>query len=372
MLVLSFRGGADGLSVIVPHGDPDLYTWRPGIGVPAGALLAKDSMFGLHPGLAPLVPFWNAGTFGAVHACGMAQPNRSHFEAMEEMERAAPGTSTRTGWLDRTVGLRTAGTSFQSVQMGDSLPAESLTGPNPELAMYNLSSFRIDGADDPTALAPWNAALTALHSNAGPELAAPTASALGAVATTTALASQTYTPENGAAYDENSQLAVALRDLARLIKADVGLQIACVDYGDWDMHVDLGKPDTGWMHDKMTELSAALVAFMTDLGTVRMNKVTVVTLSEFGRRVEENGSGGVDHGYGNAVLLLGGAVNGGTVHGTWPGLAENSLLDGDVAVTTDYRTVLGEILSKRCQVGDLSGVFPGMPSAPSIGVVKSG
>ena len=230
------------MSIVVPHGDPNLYSRRPTIAVPSGALLAKDAMFGLHPAMAPLVPFWDAGTFGVVHACGLPAPNRSHFDAMEEMERAAPGSSTRTGWLDRTIGLRSSGTAFQSVQMGSSLPAEALAGPHPDLAMNDIGDFRLSGVDDPADLVPWTTALGALHDGAGPELASPTASALGAVATTTALASVAYTPENGAVYDTDSRLAKALRDVARLIKANVGVQVVCVDYGDWDMHTDVGSP----------------------------------------------------------------------------------------------------------------------------------
>ena len=155
-------------------------------------------------------------------------------------------------------------------------------------------------------------------------------------------------------------LGDALADIARLIKADVGLQVAAIDYGDWDMHVDLGAFDNGWMHDHLTELSSALAAFATDLGAGGMNDVTLVTLTEFGRRAEENGSGGVDHGFGQAVLLLGGGVRGGAVHGQWPGLADADLIDGDLNGVNDYRKVLAELLEKRCEAGSVSDVFPGL------------
>ena len=161
-------------------------------------------------------------------------------------------------------------------------------------------------------------------------------------------------------------LGDALKDVARLIKAGVGLQVAAVDYGDWDMHVDQGAFDAGWMHDHLTELSDALAAFGTDLGA-GLADVTLVTLTEFGRRVEENGSGGTDHGFGQAVLMMGGGVKGGQVHGSWPGLAPDDLIDGDLNATTDYRLVLAEILEKRCGASSVSGIFPGIgPSRPGV------
>ncbi len=168
-------------------------------------------------------------------------------------------------------------------------------------------------------------------------------------------------PANGAVYPDTG-LGNALQDIARLIKADVGLQVAAVDYGDWDMHVDMGTFDTGWMHDHLTELSDSLAAFGTDLGSTALQDVTLVSLTEFGRRVEENGSGGMDHGYGQAVMMLGGGIKGGQVHGLWPGLAPTDLIDGDLNGQNDYRRVLAEILEKRCEASTVSDVFPGLDS----------
>jgi uncharacterized protein (DUF1501 family) len=311
LVVLSLRGGFDGLSAVVPHGDPDYYRLRPSIGVPAAALVAKDAMFGLHPALAPLLPWWQNGTFGAVHAVGQASPSRSHFAAMEEMERAAPGTSLRTGWLDRVLGLRTAGTPFQASQVGQTSASPALLGPSPELALRSVDSFALAGASNATERERWAKALAGLHRGAPATLRQPAETALHALSTTASLKAAGYTPAAGATYPAG-RLGEALRDLARLIKAGVGLQAACVDYGDWDMHEGLGKPDSGWMHTKLTELATALAAFATDLGPA-FAKVCLVTMSEFGRRVAENGSGGADHGHGNAMLLLGGGVVGGRV-----------------------------------------------------------
>jgi len=367
LVVLSLRGGFDGLSAVVPAGDPAYYAARPDVAVPANLLLARDQMFGLHPALSPLLPYWQAGTFGAVHAVGQSNPSRSHFAALEEMERAAPGSSLRTGWLDRMLGVRGAGTTFQATQLGSGMAASSFNGPAAELAMRNVDSFKFGGNSAINQRRA--AALGAAYATAASTQAAPAGAALGALATTAQLAATAYVPANGAVYP-NTKLAKALRDVARLVKAGVGLQVACIDYGDWDFHENLGGPTTGGnFNDQLAVLAGALAAFAADLGT-GMSGVTVVTLSEFGRRVTQNGSGGTDHGHGNAVLLLGGGVQGGRVHGPWPGLAGANLDQGDVRGMTDYRTVLGEVLQKRCGAGSLATVFPGFTMPYSLGIVR--
>jgi uncharacterized protein (DUF1501 family) len=369
LVVLSFRGGFDGLSCVVPRNDANLVNARPNIRVPDGTLLAlgnagngNDNRFGLHPAMAPLMPMWNAGTFGLVQAVGQLNPTRSHFEAMEEMEKAAPGSSLRTGWIDRVLGERGIGSAFQAAAIGNGGVTTQFQGPAPELGLYRIDNFDLSGAGDD--LSPWDAALRALNVGGPLTVQGPVATTLGALATTRTLTAAGYTPENGALYDGNSDLAMSLRDVARLVKADVGLQVAAVDYGDWDMHEGLADntldPTEGWMHDKLTELSGALAAFFTDLGPTLTGRVSMLTLSEFGRRVEENGSHGLDHGHGNAVLLLGGGIVGGRVHGTWPGLADAALDNGDLAATTDYRNLIGELLVKRCGASSVSSVFPGL------------
>ncbi len=363
LVVLSLRGGMDSLQAVVPataqqHGH---YTgWRPNIAVPQGQLLPLDASFGMHPSMTPLKSLYDSGTLGIVQAVGMAQPNRSHFSAMEEMERAAPGTSLRTGWLDRVLGLRETTSPFQATQLGSNSAASAFLGPAPELAMWNIDDFDLSGAWDAAESNRWDEALRGVHGGAPAVMAAPAYTALDALSTASQLRATGYTPENGAAYPA-SGLGDALRDVARLIKADVGLQVAAVDYGDWDMHAGQGDVGGGWMVDHLTELSAALAAFAIDLGSA-MGDVTLITLTEFGRRIEENGSGGTDHGFGQSVFLLGGGVRGGQVHGTWPGLAPDDLIDGDLAATTDYRNLLAEVLEKRCGASssEVSGIFPGI------------
>ena len=367
LVVLSLRGGFDGLSVVVPAGDPEYYRARPTIGVPAAQLIGRDGIFGLHPALAPLLPFWQGGTLAAVHGVGQPNPTRSHFAALEEMERAAPGTSLRTGWIDRMLGVRGTSGVFGGVAVGGSLVPQSMGGPAPELALGSIDGFELNAESTGN---PYAATLRTLYADAPPALAGPAATTLRAVGTTTALKKAGYTPANGAAYPD-TELGRALRDVARLIKAKVGLQVACVDFGDWDMHEGLGKARAGdWMHDHLGELARALAAFATDLGPTGMGGVTLLTLSEFGRRVGENGSGGVDHGHGNAMLVLGGGVAGGKVYGTWRGLAPANLDDGDLPGTTDYRSVVGEVLQRRCGVGALGGVFPGV-TAGRTGIVRA-
>lgn len=359
LVVLFLRGGFDGLSAIVPVTDPDYYALRPTIAVPAASTLQLDSNFGLHPALAPLKPLWDNGSFGVVHAAGLTAPNRSHFSAMEEIERAAPGSSIRTGWLDRTLGLDPMTVDeapFRATSLGARSP-RSLAGPQPDVSMPQLTGFALSGADTAPNRTRWATALRALHSDATASVAGPATTTLGALDAAAGLVAQTYAP--GATYPD-TDLGRSLRDAARIIKSDQQVAVVTVDEGDWDMHSGLGRVGSGWMHDKLTELGQVLAAFIQDLGP-QASEVTLVTMSEFGRRSQENASAGVDHGWGNAMLLLGGSVNGGQVYGTWPGLSPTNLYDGDLRATTDYRSVLADVLVNRCgaSTADARSVFPG-------------
>jgi uncharacterized protein (DUF1501 family) len=358
LVVVSLRGGFDGLSAVVPHGDADYYKARPTIAVPKASLIGGDAMFGLHPALAPLLPLWKGGHLAAVHAVGQPNPTRSHFAAMEEMERAAAGTSVRTGWLDRMLGLSGATSPWTGVSLGSTNPTRALAGPSPDLGLVSVDGFTMAG-DAPAV--PMARTLRALYQGAPPALGVPAVAATDALATVAGLPA--YTPANGAVYPDTPP-ARALRDVARLIKARVGMRAACVDVGDWDMHAGLGTAVAGQkMYTHLAELAAALAAFASDLGPDGLANVTLLTLSEFGRRVAENGSRGTDHGHGNAMLVLGGGVRGGRVFGRWPGLAPAALAAGDLAATTDYRAVIGELLQQRCGVGSLAEVFPGVTPA---------
>ena len=355
LIVLSLRGGFDGLSALAPIGDPDYYKARPSIALPKSQVIAGDGTFGLHPALSPLLPMWKAGTLAGVHAVGQPNPTRSHFAAMEEMERAAAGTSLRTGWLDRMLGLTGATAPLAGVAMGNAMPSRIFGGPTADVSMASIDDFKLAGE---SAKRPMAAALRKMYADAPATLAAPAIAADRALTASASARSATYTPANGAVYPA-TPLGEALRDLARLIKSNVGLAAAAVDSGDWDMHQGLGTAVKGQrMYNNLYDTSLAMAAFAGDLGPEGMAKVTLVTISEFGRRVAENGSKGVDHGHGNAMMLLGGGVRGGRVYTNWPTLAPAALADGDLAATTDYRAVIGEILQKRCGFGSLEDVFP--------------
>jgi uncharacterized protein (DUF1501 family) len=356
LVVVSLRGGFDGLSAVVPSGDPHYATNRPGIGIPASQLFALDSMFGLNQALSPLTPYWQSGQLAMVHAVGQQDPTMSHFEAMEEMERAAPGSSVRTGWIDRMAGMTGAGTPFSATSVGPATAPSSMSGSYPVTAMQTLASFTLNGATS-TDVATWHATLRKLQAGAHPVLSAPALTTLKALNTTQTLSAVAYQPANGATYPSDD-VGGSLSNVAQLIKAGVGLRVAAVDCGNWDMHVGMGTPTDGWMYSNLTGLGQALAAFATDLGDA-MSNVVVVTLSEFGRRVGQNDSGGVDHGHGNAVFVLGGGVKGGVVYGSWPGLADSDLVLGNLAGTTDYRKILAEVLEKRCGVST-ANVFPGL------------
>jgi uncharacterized protein (DUF1501 family) len=361
-VLLSLRGGFDGLSAIAPIGDAAYYRARPSIGVPKSQVIAGDGMFGLHPALAPLLPLWKAGHLAAVHAVGQPDPTRSHFAAMEAMENAAPGTSVRSGWLDRMLGTTGANGPLAGVALGHAMPARVLAGPASSVSMASIGEFTLAGNNKK----PVAAALRAMYADAPALLAAPAQAADRALGATAGLGVAAARKGTYPATD----LGAALSDVARLIKAKSGLVTAAVDCGDWDMHDSLGTAVKGHrMFDNLTDLSLALAAFAADLGDA-MKNVTLVTVSEFGRRVGENASHGADHGHGNAMLLLGGGVRGGKVYTKWPTLAPGALVDGDLAVTSDYRSIIGEILQKRCGLGSLSGVFPGVTPS-SFGLVAA-
>lgn len=368
VVVLSLRGGFDGLNAFVPTAEPRYRALRPTVAIPESKLIPLNSNFGMHPALEPLARHWRNGSFGIVHAVGMANPTRSHFAAMGELERAAPGTSIRSGWLDRMLGLRSAGSAYRGVQLGANRPPVSFGGPTAELSFLSVDSFTLSKAPTAKDRKKWRTALMGMNSDAPPLMAAPARMATRAVNTAANLQQDNYRTKAGAAYPR-TELGDAMKDVAHLVKAKVGLQVACVDFGDWDMHSGMGSVGSGWLRGHLSQLAKTLDAFATDLGPA-MNRVTVITLSEFGRRVKENGSGGTDHGHGQAIMMLGGGVRGGRIHGQWPGLAEENLVDGDLAGTTDYRNVLAELLEKRCGAGALDTVFPGL-TPERLGVFRS-
>jgi len=362
LVVLSLRGAADGLSLVVPHADPAYYAARPRLAIPAPQLLAKDGFFGLHPSLAPLLPLWNAGKFAAIHATGTPVPNRSHFAAMEEVEDADPGSTARVGWLNRLIGRDTYKNPLQAVQIGE-IPITSLYGSEPTFTASSVDGVRLAGHDQWDTTNGRPRSLHTLWDAAGGSLGRGARMALAAVDDFAPARAVPAAPANGATYPRGG-LGDALASAARTIKGDIGADVIAVDHGGWDMHTNVGDLSGGSMIENAGDLATGLAAFLTDLGALA-EKVTVVTISEFGRRVKENANWGLDHGHGNVMFALGAGVKGG-YYGTWPSLVNAP--DADLQVTTDYRSVLSEVVTRRFDVSSAT-VFPGF-APESIGFMR--
>ena len=373
MVVISLRGGIDGMGMVVPYGDPGYYTARPHTAVPASSLICKDSMFGLHPKMAPLQKYWSSGELAAVQAVGLPVANRSHFSAIEAVEDAAPGSSLRSGWINRMVGVaNTSGSHsdpqcLDAVQLGMNFPTTALGGDAPTLAATDLSGLQISGLDADYVTQRYSSLATAWAGATGP-LANGNSEAVaiskGPGKNLKAMADNpnvTYpTVWNAAPF------AAPLKSAAKLIRANLGTDVIAIDAGNWDLHTNYGNLTGGTMQSNIDGLAQALAAFLDDLSTARQ-RVTVVTLTEFGRRVAENGSQGFDHGWGTMMLLAGAGVRGGRYYGTWPGLDGASVADGDLKVTTDYRTVLTEVVQRRFSDRSTAQMFPGFTGYSPLG-----
>lgn len=384
LVVLFQRGAADGLNVLVPHGDPSYYALRGGLAVPRPSLAdgtAKDldGYFGLHPAMAPLLPFWRTGALAAVHAVGSPSGTRSHFDAQDYLESGTPDVkSTTSGWLNRVLATRgtceacapgaapAAASPFRGVALTPQTP-RILEGPAPTVAMTSVGDFGLRASGTAAER------LEALYRTGSADLVhAQAQESFEAVKMLRAADPQRYRPANGVAYPAGV-FGQRLLQIAQLIKAEVGLEIAFTDIGGWDTHVNQGGA-SGQLANRLREFSAGLAAFAQDLGD-RMDDVLVLTLSEFGRTVRPNGTGGTDHGHAGAMFALGGGVRGGQVLGRWPGLAPEQLYEGrDLALTTDVRAVLAEAVLHHLgrPASALDAVFPGFtPPTAAPGVLRT-
>jgi uncharacterized protein (DUF1501 family) len=373
LVVVSLRGGFDGLSAVMPIADPyyagtgGKQAIRPTVGLTQAQVFQLDSTFGMHPALAPLQALWTSKQLAFVHNVGQEDPTMSHFDATALMEQAEPNQADHNGWIERLATLSgpVGGDAFAEVSLGPATAPASTYGAFPTTAMQSLSSFKLNGTDGTNDFASWSKALKALQAGASTYVKTPTLNALTALSAVSDMSSSS--PQNGANYPNNTDLAKSLSDLAKLIRAG-GVRVAAVDsngtnYQGWDMHVGMGGGTNqgGWIWSNLTTLGQSLAAFAQDLGPAMAN-VTLVVLSEFGRRAYENDSGGVDHGHGNLVIVLGGGVNGGTqVLGKWEGLSPSQLdANGNLRGSNDYRWILAEIASKRLgfTTSELKAVFP--------------
>jgi len=364
-VVLFQRGAADGLNIVVPFGEPNYYRLRPTIAIPqprrggTDAAIDLDGFFGLHPSLAPLEPLFRRNQLAIVHAAGSPDPTRSHFDAQDFMESGTPGVkATEDGWLNRAleVAPEENASPFRAVAMGANLP-RMLHGSASAIALPDLKQFKV---------MPQTAGMGAAVEGGFEAMYAQTVDhALHGTGTETFEAIDMlrkvdpgkYAPENGAQYP-TSRLGQNLQQIGQLLKANIGVEVLFVDCSGWDNHVNEGGVQ-GQLSNLLKDLGQGLGAFHQDMGD-RMQDVVVVTMSEFGRTAKENGNRGTDHGHANCMFVMGGNVKGGHVSGNWPGLADHQLNEGrDLALTTDFRSVLSEVLVKHVGVTDVKAVFPG-------------
>jgi uncharacterized protein (DUF1501 family) len=372
LITIFQRGAVDGLNMVVPHGEREYYTLRPTIAVarPNGAsrsgeaAIDLDGFFGLHPALASFKPLWDAKRLAIVEAVGSPDNTRSHFDAQDYMEAGTPGVkSTRDGWLNRHLQTKrdaSESSPFRAVSMTQNLP-RALQGRAPALAISNLADFRVRAGSLSASVqggfeSIYEQSVNDALQGAGRET-------FEAVNFLKRVNPAQHRPENGARYPRGA-FGNSLLQIAQLIKAGVGLEVAFTDTGGWDTHVNEGNV-RGQLALRLQEFGAAISALVTDLGA-RMDDCVILTMSEFGRTARENGARGTDHGHANAMFVIGNSVRGGRVYGDWPGLKSDQLYEGrDLALTTDFRDVFGELAQKHLGNTNLQKIFPGYAASPS-------
>src|SRR6516225_5722255 len=379
LIVLFQRGAADGLNIVVPFAERNYYRMRPSIAIPqpkpsgGDAAIDLDGFFGLHPSLAPLEPLFHKNQLAIVHAAGSPDPTRSHFDAQDFMESGTPGLkATEDGWLNRALETvpEEGASPFRAVAMGPNLP-RTLQGAAPAIALPDLRQFKVM-AQAPGMGQVVEGGFEAMYAQTVDKALQGTGTeTFEAINRLRRADPEKYQPENGAQYP-TSRLGRSLQEIGQLLKAGIGVEVLFVDCGGWDNHVNEGGVQ-GQLSNLLRDLGQGLAAFHQDLGD-RMENIVFVTMSEFGRTARENGNRGTDHGHANCMFVMGGDVKGGQVYGRWPGLSEGQLNEGrDLALTTDFRAVIGEILEKHMGVRDLRPVFPGFENNPRkyTGLIKA-
>ena len=363
LIAIFQRGAVDGLNMIVPFGESNYYNARPTIAIPKPesgnqeAAINLDGFFGLHPSMSSLKPLWDSKRLAIIHASGSPDNTRSHFDAQDYMESGTPGVkSTRDGWLNRYLQSKKdeQGSPFRAVSMTSDMP-RALQGRAEVLAMSNLSNFAIRAGKSSASA---QGGFEAIYSRDKTELLAHTGrETFEAINYLKQVNPAQYKPENGAQYPRN-EFGNSLLQIAQLIKAGVGLEVAFTEAKGWDTHVNQGN-SRGQLANLLQQFSSGIAALYQDLGQ-RMDDVVVLTMSEFGRTVKENGNRGTDHGHANAMMVVGNSVRGGQVYGKWPGLKTDQLYEErDLALTTDFRDVFGEVAARHLGTVDLKSVFPG-------------
>ena len=367
LVVIFQRGAADGLNIVVPYREKNYYSMRPSIAIPQNQIVDLDGFFGLHPSLASFKPLYEQGHLAVVHAVGSPDTTRSHFDAQDYMESGTPGLkSTQDGWLNRALQAedahrRCTHTPFRAIALGADVP-RTLAGPVPAIALNNVNNFNVGGrGPTPSAAA---SAFEAMYGDSGDRIFHPAGEeTFDAVKMLRAANPGQYTPSPGAEYP-SSEFGNNMKQIAQLLKANLGVEAAFTDVSGWDTHQNQGSVN-GQLSNRLKDFSDSIAAFWRDLGDGGSN-VTLVTMSEFGRTARENGTGGTDHGHANAMFVLGGEVKGGKVYGKWPGLDNDQLNEGrDLALTTDFRDVLGEVVARSLGATDFEAIFPGARLTPN-------
>lgn len=364
LVVLFQRGAADGLNIVVPYREQNYYAMRPTIGIKQNEVLDLDGFFGLHPSMAAFKPLYDQGHLAIIHAAGSPDTTRSHFDAQDYMESGTPGVkSTPDGWLNRALQaelLRGKPSAFRAVALGTEIP-RTLEGKIPAIALDNLLDFSVGGRGPQTS--PMSNAFQAMYDQSSDAVLHGTGQeTFEAVKMLKATDPAHYQPAAGVVYPK-TQFGNSLKQVAQLMKANLGVEAAFSDIGGWDTHQNQGNAN-GQLANRLTDFSDGIAAFWRDMGPDAEN-VTLVTMSEFGRTARQNGTGGTDHGHANVMFVLGGQVKGGKVYGKWPGLDNDQLNEGrDLTVTTDFRRVLGEAAYKTLGARNLELVFPGSQVQP--------
>ncbi|HEY2467476.1 MAG TPA: DUF1501 domain-containing protein [Terracidiphilus sp.] len=366
LVVIFQRGAADGLNVVVPYREKNYYAMRPSIAIPQNQVIDLDGFFGLHPSLATFKPLYDAGNLAIVHAAGSPDMSRSHFDAQDFMESGTPGLkSTEDGWLNRALQAedlvhRREQTAFRALALGPDVP-RTLSGKVPAIALGNVNNFSVAGRG-PTP-SPAASAFEAMYGESGDHIFhAAGEETFEAVKMLRAANPAQYQPAAGADYP-GSEFGNRMKQVAQLLKSNLGVEAAFTDIGGWDTHQNQGNAE-GQLANRLRDFSQSISSFWRDMGDDAEN-ITLVTMSEFGRTARENGTGGTDHGHANVMFVLGGNVKGGKVYGRWPGLNNEQLNEGrDLALTTDYRQVLGELVNKTISATNLDLVFPGARLVP--------
>jgi uncharacterized protein (DUF1501 family) len=373
LVVIFQRGAADGLNIVIPFSEKRYHDLRPTLAIAApngrnevngpfnAGAIDLDGRFALNGAMQPLKKLWDNKQLAIVEATGSPDNSRSHFDAQDSMESGTPGKPSGNGWLNRALPPPSADTSpLRAVAMGKQV-ARTLRGEREAIAVGDPQQFNMGNQDAAAIMeSMYAASADAQWGRAGKD-------AFEAMKLIQSINRNQYTPQNGAQYGQGGDLGRSLQQLARLIKADAGVEAAFAEIDGWDHHGN----ENPQLSNMLRQFSSALAAFSQDMGD-RMEDVVIVTMSEFGRTVEENGNAGTDHGHGSLMMVVGGPVQGGKVYGKWPGLEKEQLFEGrDLAVTTDFRAVLGELIAGHLGQKDLAPVFPGYQIGDRLGLLRA-